>query len=156
VYAPVSEGVLSLHIRPVLRQAPAVPDLDVEIARSERRTVLIYGDTAALGLRAALLPDGASEVPSGQAAVRLIDGVTVASALRAELGSNPIAVRAPFGTASEYVLLPAGEVSFRVEREADRRFIGSGSFPAASGQSYSIFVGGEMEYFTQLRVLIDS
>lgn len=156
VYAPVNKGPLLLRIRPVLRQTAAVPDLQFEIAASERRTVLIYGDTAALGLRTTLLTDRATEIPSGQAAVRLIDGVTVASALRLEIGSAPISVRAPFGTASDYVMLPAGEVSFRIEREADRRLLGSGSFLASPGQSYSIFAAGEMEYFTQFRILNDS
>ena len=100
-----------------------------------------------------MINDAGISPGDGQAAVRIINGVTNSSPLAVSVvGQNSTGV-ASVGTSSEYVLFPAGAYDFLVVSGSS--LIGKLSATIKSGATYSVVSYGAAGYFVTSNLLQD-
>lgn len=127
----------------------------VTVEKNFHYSFLIFGNETGLGLRGALIADDPGEIPEGSAAVRVVHALVGAGGLTGML-ANGLISEAFFGGAGPYVFVPAGIQSVSVTRTSDRRSVSNVIHDFSDGRAYTVFVSGELDYFTAVRLLEDS
>ncbi|MCI5065868.1 DUF4397 domain-containing protein [bacterium] len=142
VYRSFPEGPLTLTLsRANSAGSRFVSSITFPVEAESRHTVLLYGDNTEIGPRMVSLLDAPPELAEEESAIRFVNGIDRASSV---LVSNE---EIPFGRATDYNTVNAGELSFQVLRTADRQLLLAQTIPLEGGRAYSLLLGGEAEVF---------
>ncbi len=133
----------------------AVKTVSVTLKDNEVQSILLYGDLKSFGLRVSNLDDTLPVITSGNAAVRIIHGTVGAAQVAASVGATSIATSTTFGTASEYVLVPAGTSALKAKRVSDSSILYDRPFTFEDGKAYSLLLSGDTNYLAVGEVLED-
>jgi hypothetical protein len=147
-YRSAPSGSQSYNLTRAAAPSQVVASLPITVEGDSRHTVLFFGDTQVFGLRAKVIADQIPDSFSG-AVVRVVNGVTGASAVTANVGTTSLPVT-PFGGASDYVEVPVGSgVSIVASRAADGRRAASATVDLVEGGAYTFLVAGEVGYYSR-------
>lgn len=125
----------------------------VTVKKNERREILIYGTRETYGIGTALLPVEKPQERDGFASVRVVHGASGASGLRGNVGTDELSRSVPFGQASGYLQVPAGDVLIRLTRAADSRLLVNQLVTVEAKKTYSFVVAGEVDYLIKSQLL---
>ncbi len=120
---------------------------------SQKFSLLLFGDRGQFGLKGVLIEDLPPVDIGDSAAIRLIHAAVGAGGVRLEFGGENLEAR--FGKASEYQVIPAGELNIRALRASDGQFISSTRATTEPGRAYSVLVAGEVDYANHIRIFAD-
>lgn len=133
-----------------------VESVTINLSPDEVQSVLLYGDYNNFGLRTASIDDTLPALSAGTVAVRVIHGAVGAAQVIAQAGAETLTTGTAFGSASKYVVIPAGTSSLRVKRVADSSVLYDRVFTFQAGKAYSVLVAGDANYLATGQVLEDS
>lgn len=155
-YAGLPEGDQVLTAtRALTPQAPAF-SLPISVAKNQRQSLLVYGNTESLGVRQNILNDDPGEVPTGSAAVRVVHALNGAAAINATFAGQEITASTPFGSASAYVYLPPGIANLSVTRDSDKAVVFSGPHTVEDRKAYTFLITGEVNYLVVAPQYLDN
>lgn len=133
-----------------------IEQLNFDVKAGELRTIIIAGSRSENGgVQARANLDSIPELDGSSAAVRIAHGAFGAATVDASINGNAIGHPVGFTSTSGYNIVPAGAVSVSVVRSVDSSQLYSGTFSAAPGGAYTIFVAGEVGYYIKSSVLTD-
>ena len=155
-YHELPSGPLNLTFTRASTPSVVVGTASVTANSQSRFSVLLYGDNSTFGLRTALLTDE-SPADSENALLRIVDGVTAAAEISAEISSGVFedSTQVSFGKASRYLAIPPGVVSIRVNRVADGRSVAATTATLEAGREYTYLVAGEVQFYVKGLLLQD-
>lgn len=154
VFAGLGTGDQAVTVR--IKNGAPIFSTAFTVASKNHFTILIAGDFSSVSVRGTALTDQAGEIPSGQAAIRVLHGMVGALTVGAQSTvSGSIAHGVSFGSGSGYTLVPAGVHGITISREADSRAVATGEYTLDGGKAYSVVVVGELGYFVQASLLND-
>jgi hypothetical protein len=153
LYSGLPIGEQNLTIRPLGGDGVESFTFPVSVSPRKRFSVLVFGTRETFGINAKLFEDTLPEIPDGSAAVRVVHGLSGASVLSGAVGG--VAFEAPFGDATEYLIVPAGEVAVSARRAADGRVAVSGVRTVANRRAYTLVIAGELGYLALTNLLED-
>jgi hypothetical protein len=151
-YRRAPSGAQTVSVTKAFSSSQVVQSFQVDLNPDDRYSILMYGDNQTFGVRTTLLRD---EVPAdiSGVAVRIVNGVTGASAVSASISSGgQVAAQeqVSFGEASEYLLIPgAGDVVISAVRSADGRTAARSTVTLTQGGAYTFLVAGEVGYYSK-------
>ncbi|MDZ4785399.1 MAG: hypothetical protein SGJ02_04910 [bacterium] len=120
-------------------------------------SLILFGDQDALGLRVILLSDDAGEIPKGKVAIKVVHTLNKAAeinfALTSTLGNSSGEVS--YGQASSYQIIDPGLYRLSVSRSADNLQVISQEHTFLAGESYTIVVCGEVDFFVKAAQFVD-
>jgi hypothetical protein len=128
-------------------------NFSVAASSKDRYTILLYGDTTTFGLRTRLIKDEIPEM-SGNAVLRVINGVTQAANVTVSIGTAP-AQSIAFGGDSGYIATPGGAVNVTAVRSIDGSPLQSGAVTLEAGKAYTLLLAGEVGYFVKSVLFTD-
>lgn len=148
-----AEQILSVAMRTVPTEVYDTAAITVE--KNKHYSLLFFGNQATIGLRSAVINDEPGDIPAGSAAVKVVHGLVGASQLNMSFSDGQNANGTAFGSASEYVFVPAGLKTIIVKRASDGLVVGNFTVELASGAAYSVLMAGEIDFFVAARLLED-
>ena len=152
-HGALSSGSVNLVVTTSANALAGLWSGGTELSKNQHKSILVYGGYANKDLAFALLNDAGIEPPDGQAAVRVINGVSGSAPLVASAVGLPSTSAASVGTSSEYIFIPAGTYEFSVS--SGNSVIGKVSGVVESGGSYSVVSYGAAGYFVTSNLLQD-
>jgi hypothetical protein len=113
-YTEIEPGQYTLQMRPAgaPESTPPVVSATLDAAQGSAYTAAGLGPNSDLAIR--VLGDDLSMPGPGQARVRLVQGAEVAGDVSADWNGAPAFGRVAFGTATDYVTVPAGASTFDI------------------------------------------
>jgi len=113
-YTEIEPGRYTLQMRPAgaPESTPPVVSATLDAERGGAYTAAGLGPNADLAIR--VLADDLSTPGAGQARVRLVQGAEQAGDVAADWNGAPAFARVGFGTATDYVTVPAGPGTFAI------------------------------------------
>ncbi|MCB0338603.1 MAG: DUF4397 domain-containing protein [Bdellovibrionales bacterium] len=129
---------------------------NVEISGGTKLSLLVFGDGQQIGRSAKIFVDAVpEEITAGRAAVRVIHALNGAGAVNVRVGNESVSSGLVFGAASAYQEVAAGNATVRVERTVDFQPAASVNVTLEEGKPYTLFVTGEVDFLTLVRLLVD-
>jgi hypothetical protein len=154
-YRTIPDGAQTVSITRALTPDKVLGSFSLISNGRDAYSILLYGDSTTFGLRAKLIEDVIPEGFSG-AAVRFVNGATGAAALSVNVSGWSSGVSAvPFGSASDYIEAPAGNVRITANRSADGRPAAALDYSLAAGRAYTVLIAGEVGYYSKGAVFVD-
>lgn len=135
---------------------PLIFNLNREIVSGDRLAVLVFGNNENLGLRANIIESSIPELEEGFSAVRIIHSLVGAADITGVVESAGSFPDTTFGEASNYIVVPSGDIVANVSRVVDRRLIFSGAFTLSQRKAYTILVTGEVDFLVLAPLYPDS
>lgn len=151
-YGGLSTGAQVVSLRRAGDVARTVGAFPVTVARSERRSVLLFGEEET-GLQTALLIDEPGEIPADKAVVRVVNGIASARAVAVTLGGAEAALDLDIGASSLYMPVSPGATTITV-RDSNRPIF-AGARALEAGRAYTLLLAGERGYFVTATLLSD-
>lgn len=155
LYGELPEGQQTVLATRSNRPNDRFTSQQVNVSEGDRFTLLTFGNSEGLGLRSRVLTDAVPEL-DGRSAIRVVHIVAGAESVSVSSASLTTGVSVSYGGDSGYKLVNPGLTRFAVSRIADGKSLGSVSVELLPGEGYSLFVTGEVDYFTALRVVSDT
>jgi hypothetical protein len=155
-YHSLPSGQLNISLTRASTPSVVVGTAAVSSNSESRFSILLYGDNSTFGLRTTLLTDESPADPEN-ARLRIVDGVTAAAEISADISSGVFedSTQVGFGKASKYLSVPPGVVSIRVNRSADGRAIAATTATLEAGREYTYLVAGEVQFYAKGLLLQD-
>lgn len=153
LYTGLPLGEQNLTVRPMGAEGVESFSFPVQVSPRKRFSVLVFGTRETFGVQASLFEDSLPDIPEGSAAVRVLHGLSGASALRGSVGG--VGFETDFGGATEYLIVPAGDIAVNASRSADGRVAVSGVRSVANRKAYTLIVSGELGYLALTNLLED-
>lgn len=153
LHVPLAQAPQVVQVARAANHAQSFGSFSIDVAKNQRRTILLYGDQANLGLTASQFTNGEVQLTAEQSGIRVIHAAVGAGQL--DVSAGGAASQAAFGAASEYLVIPAGSVIAEVRRHADRQILARPELMLEGGAAYSLFVTGEVGYLIVTRLLRD-
>lgn len=132
-----------------------VASIVVPLAPGAVKSVLVYGDAGAFGLKTAVIDDVLPQRDQSSALIRVVHGAVGASSVSAEAGTAVITGNTSFGSASNYASVPAGAVTVTARRNADGSIIFSSTPTLEAGKAYTLLLSGDVGYLASGSLLSD-
>ncbi|MEZ4753629.1 MAG: DUF4397 domain-containing protein [Bdellovibrionota bacterium] len=148
---PQEEQVISITTHN--KSGDVIASLNAPVAK--RRTLMLYGTEATTGNRAVFFTDEVEEFTEGSGKIRLLHGVAAAAGLDLLVDGSVVSGGVGFGGTSGYLDISEGEHTIVVRRTADNLRLFSGTFTFTAKTAYTVFAGGEAEYYSFVQVLTD-
>ena len=123
--------------------------------RPARQSILVFGSRSHSGAKAALLVDEAGEITKGMSALRVVHGVERLGTIEASAAAVAVGQGVALGSASTYVMVPAGAQQVIVKASGQGATLFNGTVDLQAGQAYSLWAVGEYNYFTVVRLVQD-
>lgn len=153
-YRAIPSGSQLISLTRALNPANTIASFEVASSGRDRFTVLLSGDNTTFGIRARLIEDVIPDNTSGSL-VRFVNGVTRAASLSFSVGTETSA-QVPFSAHSDYLQVSPGTARIQAIRAADGRAVASIEHTFVEGKAYTVFVAGEIGYYTKSRVFNDN
>jgi hypothetical protein len=153
-YRSIPSGAQVITLTRALNPANTIASFEVSSSGRDRFTILLSGDNKTFGVRARLIEDTIPSELSGSL-VRFVNGATGASALTFSAGPEASA-QVAFRADSDYLAVSPGNVTIRAQRAADGQVAASLQHTFVDGKAYTVFVAGEVGYYTSGRVFADN
>lgn len=155
LYGGLAEGGHTVIATRANRPADRFTSQQVTVAEGDRFTLLTFGNTEGIGLRSRILKDAVPEL-GGQSGVRIVHGLSGAESIVASSPAIGASQSVSFGGDSGYKLVTPGPTRISFTRAVDGKNIGSVTLDALPDEAYSIFLLGEIDYFSAIRVAGDT
>jgi len=153
-YGSLRQGAQTLSLTKALNSSAIVDSFPVTYVPGERYSILLYGNHQAIGIHTALVKDDVP-VDSAGSYIRVVNGAAGSSTLSVSItGAEYPDVS--FGTAGEYVSVPAGSVTVTSRRPDDGLVAASNTITVEAGTSYTILVAGELGLYTKGTLFVDN
>lgn len=127
-----------------------VTSVNFEILPRTRQTVVFFGDDSGSGPNALSLVDEVPEMDGGKAMLRVVNSVVGISQIEFQ------DVVVPYGRASSYLAVNAGEFTFSPVRSDIGSPLGGGVFLLEEQVGYTVVVAGRDDIFVESRIYRDS
>ena len=121
----------------------------VSVSKDERKDIILFGRLSSGTVSLREVSSLAQKVSGDVALVRLINGVSGASEVRLDISGASLS--ASPGEGSDYMEILPGATTFSAT--GGGRQLEKGSFEAVAGNSYTIFISGDMSLFVTGTVL---
>lgn len=154
-YLPLSPGQTDFSVTISRRPGDLLGQFSVNVAKGEKRSLLVVGGTDSLPLEVREIVTTDLEPETNQAAISVIHGAIGAAAIRVLIDGQDSGVEVAYGQGSAPFLIPPGQHSFTVRRTADGATIGNYSLLIEAKSQYSLLVAGEVDYFISLRAILE-
>lgn len=151
-YSEIPSGEQILSVTRSKRPAETLATVKATLDSSGRYSLLVSGGSINFPLSGVLLTDGPAAQDSGSSYLRIAHGLVGAQGLSLKVDGVSVETAA-YNSASEYAKIAPGTHTITVSRESDSRVVHQGSFTAEAGESYTVFAAGELEYFSQVKIL---
>jgi hypothetical protein len=152
-YRGLPDGIQTLSLTRTQTPSDVKGTFSVGATSNDRYTILLYGDTTTFGLRTRLIKDEIPEL-NGNAAIRVINGVTKAAEVTVTVGSSS-AQSVAFGGDSGYILTAPGAVTITAARSVDGSPLQSGPITLAGDTAYTLLLAGEVGYYVKSVLFTD-
>lgn len=149
-YTSAAAGSLGVIIKRA-NSEEVIAQPTVQIDEAQRKSVLFAGDYRDGSSQSFELNDNPGELKSGFAKVRIINAVQGLRGIEASVGVGAGKIIS-LGSATDYVEVPAGVVSFTASSQLGG--IANGSVTVEEKMPYSILVTGEWGYFITTSLLL--
>jgi len=153
-YRSLPSGEQTLRLSRALDQSNVVASLNVTSSGDDSFSILYFGSFSGTGVQAKVLEDVVPSEFSG-VAIRFVNGVEGASALVVNASGSTGAQQVLRGSASDYMVVGAGDVRLTATRAADGQAILSMSETLTAGGAYTVLVAGEVGYYTKGTIFRD-
>lgn len=153
IHGAVSSGAVNLAVATAANPLALLWSGGTEFGKNQRKSLLVYRGFADKDLAFTLLNDSGIEIPDGQAAVRVINGVVNSGRLSAAAVGFKATGVASLGTSCEYSFFPAGKYDFAISSEGS--VIGRINASLEAQKSYSLVSYGAAGYFVTSNILRD-
>ena len=153
VHGAAPTGSLNLTVTTAANPLAVLWNGGTELNKNQHKSILVYRGFADKDLAFTVLNDAGVNIAEGQAALRVINGVTNSGSLSAAAVGFPTTGAASLGTSSEYSFFPAGTYDFAISSE--NSVIGRVSASLESQKSYSLVSYGAAGYFVTSNILLD-
>jgi hypothetical protein len=153
-YRSIPTGSQLISLTRALNPANTIASFEVDSSGRDRFSLLLSGDNTTFGIRARLIEDA---VPSNVAGslVRFVNGVTRAASLAFSVGTE-VSSQVAFSDNSDYIQVTPGTARILAIRSADGQTVASVEHTFVAGKAYTVFVAGEVGYYTKSRVFTDN
>lgn len=155
VYAGLKTGEQILTLTKAKDPTQSIAALPVTVEKSQHYSLLLYGNNESLGLSTNLYLDAPGKPSKGSALLRIVHGLVGAAGITSVVDAAEVSSSLPFGSASDYVEVAAGDHNIFVRRASDSTLVSSGVQSLASGGAYTLLVTGEVGFRVFARLYAD-
>lgn len=152
-YRSIPRGEQTLALTRPFSSSDVIASFNTSVGSGDRYSILLYGDNLTFGLRARLIADDVPASITGSA-VRVVNGVTGASALVVAVGSGQV-TQVGFGENSGYIQTASGSVHISASRSADGSAVVSTNRTLEEGRAYTILIAGQIGYYVRSNMFVD-
>lgn len=153
-FRSVAEGAASIVLHRLNRPGQIIFQPSVNASES-RQTILVFGQSGDDSLSVRVINESIPEIEDGMAAVRIVNSVHDTETVFLTVNGISTADVSE-GRLSDYIMVPSGDLPFRVTESGDDGPFLSGRSLFENRRAYTLFVAGEDGLFATQKFYIDN